>query len=325
MTRFPGAWLAGLCLAFAGHAHGDHSAATLSANNGSPWFPSVWGPSDEIGAANRLTPDKVLAAKDLIRTGKTYSLGITVGADTPAYGAVRRCSVYVVAGRMGASKGAGPNELISNDDMLNCWNGVGTQLDGLGHIGIGEHYYNGHKWGDITAIDGLKKLGTDKVPPMVTRAVLLDMAALFGQNPVKEGTAFNRPEIDAALKRQNVSIREGDVVLFHTGWLDVAATDPKRYSTVEPGLGREGAHYLASKGVVAVGADSNALEVMPFESGAGAFEVHQILLARNGIYILENIQTRELAKDGVSEFLFVLGQSKYKGAVQTMINPIGIR
>ncbi|HEX7927320.1 MAG TPA: cyclase family protein, partial [bacterium] len=93
----------------------------------------------------------------------------------------------------------------------------------------------------------------------------------------------------------------------------------------EPGLGVEGAKYLVSKGVVAIGADTWALEVVPFEKGAGVFEVHQILLPRSGTYILENINTAEIVKDQVSEVLFVLGQAKYTGAVQAMINPVGIR
>ena len=185
------------------------------------------------------------------------------------------------------------------------------------------------KWADIATIGGMKKLGADTVPPMVARGVLLDMAAHFGVDVVKEGTAFNQAEIDAVAKKQGVEIRQGDVVIFHTGWLSLIEKDPKRYGSVEPGLGREGARYLVSKGVVAVGADTWGLEVIPFEKkGAGdggVFEVHQILLPMSGTYILENINTAELAKDKAWEFMFVLGQNKYQGSVQSMINPIAIR
>ncbi|EHR71138.1 putative metal-dependent hydrolase [Burkholderiales bacterium JOSHI_001] len=301
------------------------TATTAALAQAASWYPSKWGANDELGAANYLTPDLALQASRLVKAGKVYSLGITVNTSTPAY-PPRTCSIYIVQpGQVGNADGLGPTKTTYNDDILNCWTGIGTQLDGLGHIGIGDRYYNGNKWGEFAGIGGLKKLGADKVPPMVTRGVLLDMAAHYGVPVVKEGTAFNKAEIEAVAKKQGVEIRQGDVVIFHTGWLSLIDSDPKRYGSVEPGIGREGARYLVSKGVVAVGADTWAVEAIPFEQGAGVFEVHQILLPMNGTYILENINTAELAKDKAYEFMFVLGQNKYQGSVQSMINPVAIR
>ncbi len=298
---------------------------SLSAAAQTSWYPSKFGPTDEIGAANYLTPALALAAARLVTTGKTYSLGITVNTSTPAY-PPRTCSLYIVQpGQTGSAEGLGPTHTTYNDDILNCWNGIGTQLDGLGHIGVGDRYYNGFKWGEFATMGGLKKLGVDKVPPMVARGVLLDMAAYLGVDVVKEGTAFNKAEIDGAARKQGVEIRQGDVVIFHTGWLSLIDKDPKRFGAAEPGLGREGARYLVSKNVVAIGADTWGLEAIPFEKDAGVFEVHQILLPMSGTFILENINTAELAKDKAYEFLFVLGQNKYEGAVQSMINPVAIR
>ena len=300
-------------------------AIGLSAAAQQTWYPSKWGPNDELGAANYLTPKLAADAAKLVKTGKTYSLGITVNTSTPAF-PPRTCSIYIVQpGQQGASEGLGPTKTTYNDDILNCWTGIGTQLDGLGHIGVGERFYNGNKWQDFANISGLKKLSADKVPPFVTRGVLLDMAAHYGVDVVKEGTAFNRAEIEAVAKKQGVEIRQGDVVIFHTGWLSIIEKDPKRFGSVEPGLGRDGARYLVSKNVVAVGADTWGLEAIPFEQGAGVFEVHQILLPMNGTYILENVNTAELAKDKVYEFMFILGQNKYQGSVQSMINPVAIR
>jgi kynurenine formamidase len=297
----------------------------LSALAQTPWYPSKWGANDEIGAANYMTPELALQAARLVKTGKVYSLGITVNTTTPAY-PPRTCSIYIVQpGQQGASEGLGATRTTYNDDILNCWNGIGTQIDGLGHIGVGERYYNGLKWQDFANIGGLKKLGTEKIPPMVARGVVLDMAGFLGVDMVKEGTAFNKTEIDGAAKKQGVEIRQGDVVIFHTGWLSIIDKDPKRFGSVEPGLGREGARYLVGKGVVAIGADTWALEAIPFEPGAGIFEVHQILLPMSGTYILENINTAELVKDKAWEFMFVLGHNKYQGAVQSMINPVAIR
>ena len=287
------------------------------------WTKSKWGPNDEIGAANYITPERVKAAAQLVKTGKTYALGIPVGSDTPAY-PPRSVKVTIVQPGQAGNHGIGPNQATYNDDMITGWVGVGSQMDGLGHLGVDHVYYNGNKIADFGDVSGLKKLGIDKVPPLVARGVMLDMAAYYKTDVVKEGTAFNTKEIEEAAKAQGVEIKEGDVVLFHTGWLSLVGKDDKRYNGGEPGLGVEGAKYLTSKGVVAVGADTWGVEVVPFEKNT-VFEVHQILLAMNGTYILENMDTSELAKDKGYEFLFVLGQPRFKGGVQSMINPVAIR
>lgn len=220
----------------------------------------------------------------------------------------------------------GPSKTSYNDDIVNGWVGIGSQLDGLGHLGIDGVYYNCNKGADFAKADGLQKLGIETVPAIATRAVLLDMASYFNANPVKEGTPFNRREIEGAMKRQGVkAIEKGDVVLFYTGWSKLIGKENERYGKGEPGLGIEGARYLASLGVAMVGSDSWALEVLPAEPNAGAFEVHQILLAQNGIYILENMNTEAMVKDKAWESFFTLGPSRITGAVQAIINPIAIR
>ena len=89
-------------------------------------------------------------------------------------------------------------------------------------------------------------------------------------------------------------------------------------------IGEEGAQYLADLGVVAVGSDTIALEALPSPPGK-TFIVHQTLLAKNGVHVLETINTNDLAADSVSEFMFVLGIPKLVGTVQMVINPVAIR
>jgi kynurenine formamidase len=288
------------------------------------WCKSKWGPADEIGAANLLTPEMAREAAKLVKTGKSYRLGVETNAQTPAF-ATRTWSVLIQAPGQAGGGSLGPTKTTYNDDIYMGYVAVGSQLDGLGHIGIDNVYYNCNKNSDFVQPDGLKKLGIHNVPAIVTRGVVLDMVAYTGKNPVPEGTAFNKKEIDEQAKRQGIEIRKGDVVLFHTGWQDLAYKDKKRFLAGEPGLGKEGAEYLVSKQVVAVGADTWAVEVIPFEKGVGVFEVHQILLTRNGIYILENMDTAEMAKDKAWEFMFTLGASRIVGGVQAIINPIAIR
>jgi kynurenine formamidase len=286
---------------------------------------SKFGPNDQVGNANYITPEKTLAATKLVTRGKAYQLGIEVNSKTPAY-PPRYFTVTVVQPGQQAGLTIGAHKLTYNDDMIAGWNGVGPQLDGLGHIGIDNVYYNCFKEADIGKITGLTKLGIETVPAIATRGIVLDMAGLMGVETIKEGTPFNVAEIEAAMKRQGISgIGKGDVVLFHTGWLKLLGKDDKRFASVEPGLGREGARYLAEKGVAAIGADSWALEVIPFEKDATPFEVHEILLPRSGVYILENMNTDELVKDKAWEFLFTLGPARMTGAVQAIINPIAIK
>lgn len=285
------------------------------------WVPSRFGADDRIGAANYLNAERVLQAAGLIESGRVYSLGIETAEDSPAYGS-RTYDINIVAS--GANVPVGADVVTSNDERVSTSFGIGSQIDGLGHLGIGNQYYNGVTASDIVRDDGLAELGTHTIPPIVTRGVLLDMAAYYGVNLVAEGTAFNRAEIEAAARAQGLAIRQGDVVLFHTGWMQLLGEDDERFISVEPGPGVEGAQYLADLGVVAIGADTPALEVIPFETPGRAFAVHQTLLAKNGVYILESMNTAELAADGVHEFLFVLGQPKFKGAVQAVINPIAI-
>ena len=296
---------------------------TVGTASGQDWTKSKWGPNDEIGAANNMSPDIVVKAAGLIKTGKTYAHGIETNSKTPAY-PPRTFKVLVLQPGQGGGDGIGPNKVTYNDDIIEGWVGIGSQIDGLGHIGVGWTYYNGLKSTDFAAADGLKKLGVEKIPPIVTRGVMLDMAAYYNTDVVKEGTAFNVKEIDEVAKKQGVEIRQGDVVLFHTGWTSLIGKDNPRYNSGEPGVGVEGAKYLVSKGVVAVGSDTWAVEVLPFES-KDVFPVHQIFLPMSGTYILENMNTDQLAADKGYEFLFVLGVPKITGAVQGIINPVAIR
>ncbi len=283
---------------------------------------SAFGANDQVGALNRITAAKTLEASKLVKRGKAMRMGIETNSKTPAF-APRTFSVTVLTPGQEYGKSLGETKTNYNDDIIMGWVGIGSQLDGLGHIGADGVYYNCNKGAEFVTAGGLKKLGIENVPAIATRGVILDMVGLIGQNPVKEGTAFNKKEIDAALARQgNMKIGTGDVVIFRTGWTQLIGKEDQRYGSVEPGLGIEGAQYLASLGVVAVGADTWGLEVLPFEVATKVFHVHQILLTQNGIYIMENIVSDQAVADGVYEGLFTLGPSRVTGAVQAIINPI---
>ncbi len=299
-------------------------AMAAPAMAGSDCQPSKWGADDEVGNANLIDAASVLKAAELIQTGQTYSLGITIDSATPAF-PPRGLSLTVV--QPNQQGGARPLfDRSYNDDIFTGWFGIGSQLDGLGHLGTNDEYYNCNQAADFSAITGLTRLGIEKVPPIVARGIVLDMAAHYGVAHLAAGQAFSVEAVQAAEKRQGTPVREGDVVLFHTGWTDAKLdADPLLWASTAPGSSAAVAEYLAGKNVVAVGSDTWGLDVVPSEHPEKPFPGHVTLLKEHGIYILETMNTGPLVRDGAYEFLFVLGQAKVRGAVQMIINPVAIR
>jgi len=158
---------------------------------------------------------------------------------------------------------------------------------------------------------------------MVTRGVVLDMVAHYGQPIVPEDTEFTVADIRSVLDKHEITLRKGYVVLFNTGWLELIGKDDKKFLEVEPGIGMEAAEWLAAQDIVAFGGDTWASEIYPAKDGK-EFPVNQFMLAKKGIYNLELIDSRALVRDQVHEFLFVLGQPLYRGSTQVNVNPVAI-
>jgi kynurenine formamidase len=294
---------------------------------GPKWWPSEWGEDDQKGAANRLTPQKVLQAKNLIRTGQIYQLGRVYQAEMPLAG--KRHFALTIPG-LPTGAPMGKNGLVHNDEMFSGEIGqIGTQFDGLGHIGVHMNndnvFYNGNKLSEFGSAYGLKKLGVERAGPFVTRGVLLDVAGVKGMRNLPGGYVITVADLQKALEAANVSIEPGDVVLFRTGpglhWM----TDNKKFHESDPGIGMAAARWLTGQKVSLIGADNWAIEVVPAEDPDRPFEVHQWDLTRNGVYHLENLDLDSLAKDKVYEFAFVFVPLPLKGATGSPGNPIAIR
>ncbi len=287
---------------------------------------SQWGAEDTLGSANLVTPQRTLQAAKLIKLGKSMPLGIAIGPDTPAF-PPRSLNLQIVQpNQQGGQKMSDFGyEGNYNDDLLQTWLGIGSQLDGLGHMGENGKYYNCLDEREISAITGLTKLGTHAVPPLVGRAVIIDMAAYAGVKVMEAGQHFGPAEIKAAAKAQGVKMGKGDIILFHTGWTEgKLESDPATWGSSEPGLNNAGAEYIASLNPMAVGADTWGLEPIPAPEGDKVFYGHVTFLKKNGIYILETMNVGPLLREGVSEFMFVLGQPRIIGTVQAMINPVAL-
>jgi kynurenine formamidase len=275
-------------------------------------------PDPVFGMVGTITPAQVRYGAGLVTRGKVYQLGIVTGPETPAWGD-REFEMQVIdLGEFGS------NKVTGHDDRVVTHIGIGSQIDGFGHVGIDGVHYGGIKAEDIYAEDGLKTYGTHNVPPIATRGVVINMAEHFGATVLEPLTSYGAADIRAAAEAQGVEVRPGDVVLLHTGWLS-RIDEPQIFGTRQPGINVDGARYLAELGVVAVGSDTPGLESdAPYEDGV-VFPVHALLLAEKGIHILENINTAELVADNVTEFFFVLGTPRLKGSVQAIINPVAIR
>lgn len=280
--------------------------------------------ADAAGALSRLSPTAVLAAADLIRSGKVYSLAIPTGPDTPAWKG-RTYQMLTDRITIDGEYTFGDNKLQGFDDYACAWLGMGTQIDGFAHIAVDGLHYHGLPSSEVIRPRGARRYGIENVRPIVGRGVLLDMTLATNGKPAATGSSFNQAEIEAVAAMENVSIKSGDIVLLHTGWLKQAVSDPEGFMQSEPGLGLDGARYLASLRVAAIGADNHSLEVYPAEREGDFLPVHGYLLAEEGIHVLENIATAELAADRAYTFFFVLAAPRLVGAVQAPVHPVAIR
>jgi kynurenine formamidase len=297
------------------------SAPRLTLAQSGAVAPSRWGAADQRGAANRITAAKVLEAKNLITTGTTYQLGHVYEAAMPLFG-TRHFSLKIpqTFGPLGTNRTTYHDEIVSSEIGQ-----VGTQFDGLGHIGVGDVFYNGNNRADFSKPDGLTKLGVENVGALVTRGVLVDVAAYKGVARLEGGYEITLADLRGALERQRTEVRAGDVVIFHTGWGQLWGTDNAAFVANAPGPGLEAAQYLVDREVVLVGADTWSMEVVPNPNPDLQFPVHQLLIPRNGVYIYENLLTDELARDRVYEFAFFFAPLRLKGATGSPGNPLAIR
>lgn len=298
---------------------------SISAASASECIPSQWGADDQIGAANRVSPERTIAAAKLVKKGISHPLGIEIDPNMPAY-PPRYTQLQVVQPnqQFGADMGVGWNGSY-NDDMLQMWLGTGPQLDGLGHMGEAGEFYNCNQGEDFSVITGLTKLDIGGIPPIVGRGVMIDIAKHMGVDYLSAGQPITSDNIKAAMKAQNVSVKEGDIVLLHTGYTDAKLTsEPQLWAGSIPGITNEAAVFLAGLKPTAVGADTWGLGAVPPRPGDKVFYDHVVLLKQNGIYILETMNTGRLADESVHEFMFVLGQARLKGAVQMIINPVAM-
>jgi kynurenine formamidase len=294
---------------------------------GPKWWPSEWGPDDQRGAANRITPETVLRANKLITAGKVYQLGRVYEHGMPLPG--KRHFSLTIPGSP-TYPPDGKNGSVAFDEMFSGEIGqVGTQFDGLGHVGVhmkgDDYFYNGFKRSEFASAYGHKKLGVENVGVFFTRAVLLDVARMRKAERLPAGYVITPEDLRACLDEAKLKIEPGDVVLLRTGHGLLWMKDNKAYGDGEPGIGMAAAKWLTDRKVCLLGADTWAIEAVPGEDKDRPFPVHQWNLVRHGVYHLENLDLEELAKDKVYQSAFIFSPLRLKGATGSPGNPIAVR
>jgi kynurenine formamidase len=305
--------------------------------------PSPFGPDDQIGATNRITPAVTKAAAAEIQTGAIVPMAYNLVDGVPLFG-TRFTKTMLTAVALVPGAEYGKNKLTYMEDTYLSQSHVGTHIDGMGHIGIMDCYYNQTPMGKFVTQNGLKKLGLENLKSFATRGVIIDMVKVFQDagklktNPacrtpcLDGGTVITEEDIQAGLKMYNVTLREGDALFVHTGWGDLFNQFPAQnanYNKSEPGLGKAAAQWLAGQKVVLVGTDTWAVEVIPSEDTNEAFPVHALLLTDNGIHIVENVRTDLIAAEAASSkratFFLSMTVPKAVGTTGTFVNIEAIR
>lgn len=281
-----------------------------------------WGPEDEIGAPNLITPEKVLAALSLPRRGEVFSLAQPISRHMAV--PPHRPGVMHFMGRDGGDYAAGRKATggfqFAEDTVVMPLH-TGTHIDALCHCWYDDELYNGFA-ADTVRSNGASRCGIDKLPPLVSRGLLLDFVQLKGA-PLDDGEPIDTAMLNAALARTGTGLQPGDVVLLRTGWEERHADNAPRDFNTEPGLDLSAATILAKAGVSAIGADNFAVEVMPFQSKE-AFPVHRCLIRDNGIPLLEGLILQPFAAAATPEFLFMGAAMPVQGGTGSPITPLAV-
>ena len=283
--------------------------------------PSKWGAGDERGSGNHMKPASVLRATQLIKTGEVIEIAHVLN-DKMVINPGRKFDVTVKRTFMNDFS----NRRGSNEELVVSEIGqVGTQFDGFAHQSHEDSHYNCFKTGAIATRTGFTKLGMEKVGMLMTRGVLIDVAALKSVDTLPDTYEITPKDLQDALARQRLTLMPGDAVIINTGWNRLWGKDNARYVKSCPGIGVAAAEWLAKQDPMLVGADNWPVEVAPNPDPKLSLPVHQVLLVENGIHLLENLKLDELAGKQVYEFAFIMQPLKAQGFTGSTVAPVAVR
>jgi len=294
-----------------------------------------WGPEDEVGTLNLVTPQHIVEAARLVRTGKVFPLGIPIDHTGPQRSRPdsKRFNPIHTMVRTGLDfPGPEPPLMQGTDDIITMPLQGATQWDGLGHFLFRGHMYNGRPYTMVNS-DGAVKNGIEKISrKVIGRGVLLDIPRHRGVPWLKGGEAVQAPELDACAAKQGVQVRDGDFLLVRTGNIAMCRAQGGwgDYSGgPRPGLGITVIPWLHEKRVASVAVDNYGVEVHPSDVPGLRVHMHPICIPLMGLLMGEIFDLEELAEDcaadGVYEFLFVAPPLPVTHGVGSPINPYAVK
>ena len=292
-----------------------------------------WGPDDEVGALNEMTPESILKAIALVNQGQVRDLGILYDRNSYKWGGHSPGEIMTFRTPEGVSRQQNVKDFLPNEGntSLTAWHScalfindnVATQIDGLGHVVMGEdhHWYNGFKEGDWGGDFGIRKAGAETIPPVIARGVLIDVAGAKGVDALPSKYVITVEDLKMALQRQNTQLQFSDVVLIRTGtlryWGETGADHEKIEEHDSAGIQLPAAKWLVEEhGALMIGSDTSGLEMYqpPHEGSTSFIPVHNYLLVEQGVHIAEYHYLEELAAEKVYEFLYIGVTNNIKGA-----------
>ena len=275
-----------------------------------------WGPEDQKGALNLLTPEVVLKSARLVKKGIVYSLAVPLERDGPQYPTFHKTWKVTYFGTLD-----NPSVKFA-DDVVTMEAHSGTHIDALGHVWADDHMYNGFPDDQATS-QGLGKVGIENVRWMVGRGVMLDVAAYRGIDHMGPAEVVTVEDLDGAAAAQGTVIEPGDILMIRTGWYKVFFQDRALWGSSYPGPDDGIVPWLKEKDICALGADQPTVEMRRSATDTH-LPLHRYTLRDLGIYLLENLDLEELAMDKVYEFLFVGAPIRLMYASGAPWNPLAI-
>lgn len=283
-----------------------------------------WGPDDERGALNHIGADEVKRAAALVKTGEVLRLAQLLSSKTPVPS--HRCGLQHFMGRDGGDYAVAgskrPGGFQFAEDTVVMPLHIGTHVDALCHAWYDDKLYNGYLGDSIRSTTGALRLGVEKMPPVVTRGLLLDLVRLKGR-VLQPGEVISQADLEAAAAAAGVSPGKGDAILLRTGWLEAQKGVKNPDFNIEPGIDVQAALWLARREVAIVGADNFAVEVLPFAEGK-VFPVHQCLIRDFGVPLLEGLMLDPLVASDRHEFLFMAAALPIVGATGSPLAPVAV-
>ena len=290
-----------------------------------------WGDDDERGTLNLVDAEATARGLAAAGQGRHRSLAIPLDGTCPQYGgapgrtAPLRTMLAINETYVGTF-----GEAAFNDDTVTMSMAAGTHLDGLAHVSYDGFLYNGFPDSTVTASGGASRCGADKITPILSRAVLLDLPTVAGVDCLEPGYAITAADLDAAVEHAKVTLAPGDVLLVRTGQMQLLHRKKIwDYNHDSPGLSVETIPWIRDHDLGVVLTDTYIYEVWPPQDWNTMMPVHMIHLRDMGQIQGQNVDMEGLAADcatdGRYDMLFWAAPEPFTGACSTPVNPIVTR